>query len=165
MRNSWKMCAVWQSVPGYSVYTKDQTLARRWALALAFHMAVTLTQPGAEPTTRSSECGWGNWSPHGECKRGRLCMYTCVCTACTQMVQFLRGRKTGSGGARESFFAVPSGIIHDFTDQNYLFQHSLDVSNKPVICRSGMSQLPAPSCWVPVWTAQPSCPHLLEWHL
>lgn len=100
-----------------------------------------------------------------DCVCTHVCVCVCLCAACTQMVQFLRGRKTGSDEAREPFFAVPSGIIHDFTDQNYLFQHSLDVNNKPVICRSRMSQLPAPSCWVPVGTAQPSCPHLLEWHL
>lgn len=73
------MWAVWQNVHSYSVYTEDQILARGETLALAFHIAVTLTQPGAEPKTRSSKCGWGNWSPHGEFKRNRLCVYSCVC--------------------------------------------------------------------------------------
>lgn len=59
-----------------------------------------------------------------------VCLCGCVCTACTQMVQFLRGRKTGTDGASEPIFAVPSGIPHYFADPNYLFQHSPDVSNK-----------------------------------
>lgn len=73
------MRSVWQNVHGYNAYTKDQILTREQALALAFHMAVTLTQPGAELTTRNSKCGWGNGSPHGECKRETDCMCTGVC--------------------------------------------------------------------------------------
>jgi len=76
-----------------------------------------------------------------------MCVCACVhaCKSCTWEIPLLRGRKTESDGeARESFLVALSGIICGFTDQKTLFQHSLNVDNKPVICRWKVKELPTP---------------------
>lgn len=80
------MCAVWQNVHGYSVSTEDQILTREQALALAFHIAVTLTQPVLLNQKQEVQTVVGETGVHMGSVRQRDTDSVCTCV-CVQLAQ------------------------------------------------------------------------------